>query len=132
MTLKPFYSSKQICDTLRIIHQNTTQSNNNQSNQDLFYHVFKQIIKNIDKRHIFVADNGTRTRTNRAEVCYATPITSYPRISSKIFSAQKTRWVQYIVKKNLKSSNFLKKMVVLKNSFKAGFDKKTTKIKKNI
>ena len=24
------------------------------------------------------ADNGTRTRTNRAEVCYATPTTSYP------------------------------------------------------
>ena len=27
-----------------------------------------------------IADNGTRTRTNRAEVCYATPTTSYPQI----------------------------------------------------
>ena len=41
-------------------------------------------IKPIRKCHIIelintqIAGNGTRTRTSRAEVCYATPTTSYP------------------------------------------------------
>ena len=39
---------------------------------------------NITTKHqrinIKIADNGTWTRTSRAEVCYATPTTSYPHI----------------------------------------------------
>jgi hypothetical protein len=47
-------------------------------------------------------------------------------------AVQKIRWAQYIVKNKIKSSNFLKKMVVPKPAQEAKFYKKTTKTAKNI
>ena len=53
--------------------------------------------------NIKTADNGTWTRTSRAEVCYATPTTSYPH---SIFTTTYSAVLEYIKKLIQKSRAF--------------------------
>ena len=75
------------------------------------------IIKPTKKCHIIgfintqIAGNGTRTRTSRAEVCYATPTTSYPHVIARYTLSVAT----YKKIKN-KIKSFFKKNGCLKSS----------------
>ena len=71
--IRPFISSEDFHQICREIYHRTSKSHNQQSKHDTSKH-----FSNTSWINVKIADNGTWTRTSRAEVCYATPTTSYP------------------------------------------------------
>ena len=73
ISLCPTTSSEHFHKIRWEIYQRSTKNHNHESKHNTSEHFSKAILINAK-----IADNGTWTRTSRAEVCYATPTTSYP------------------------------------------------------
>ncbi len=75
MSLIDFFPSNRSFKKLQLNHKNSNSMPHLQRKQPNL----KEYDLTSKMSSYKLADNGTRTRTNRAEVCYATPTTSYPQ-----------------------------------------------------